>query len=93
MTSIMYKFPKAYDLFLLIIHRKKLSESHIGQKSWSKGLTKNNHPGLLKISNSKLGKNNPMYGKKLSPESIRKGQETKLRNKLIKMENDIERLF
>lgn len=29
MTSIMYKFPKAYDLFLLIIHRKKLSERYM----------------------------------------------------------------
>jgi len=35
---------------------KKMSESHIGQKSWSKGLTKDTSKGLMKISKSLEGR-------------------------------------
>ena len=39
------------------------------QKGWNKGLTKETSESVMKISKSKLGENNPMYGKKHTKES------------------------
>jgi hypothetical protein len=36
------------------------------QIAWSKGLTKNEHDGLLRNSQSKMGNKNPMYGKTMT---------------------------
>jgi len=44
--------------------RRTLSKSHMGQTSWSKGLTKETHPSLMRISEKTRGKNHHMYGKR-----------------------------
>lgn len=58
--------------------KRKMSLSHRGIKSWNKGLTKNTNDTMKNISKAlsgrkrddlsiqKIGKNNPMYGKKLT---------------------------
>lgn len=43
--------------------RKKLSEAHMGHIPWNKGLTKNDHPGLMKLSQDRMGSKNPRWGK------------------------------
>lgn len=45
---------------------QKLSLSHIGQKAWNEGLTKENDLRIEKMANDKIGKNNPMFGKPAS---------------------------
>lgn len=65
----------------------------IGHTSWKKGLTKNNDPRIKSISekrighkwtqeqkNKRLGSGNPMYNKHVSPETIEKIKQTKLKN-------------
>lgn len=37
------------------------------QVGWSKGLNKHNHPGIMRVSLSKMGKNNPMWKGGLGP--------------------------
>ena len=74
-------------------HRKNASESHKGQirtaeskekqSRATKGVPKSKEH-RMKTSASLLGKNNPMYGKKLSPETIAKRTTSMQKNKLAK---------
>jgi hypothetical protein len=41
-------------------HKKKLSESHKGQRAWNKGLRKGDHPSMENIG-FKSGEDNPMW--------------------------------
>lgn len=42
---------------------KRFQSMMSGQPSWSAGLTKHDHAGLMKISQSKQGNKNPMFGR------------------------------
>lgn len=74
-------------------HRKNASKSHkekirtlesrAKQSKTNKGIPKSKEH-REKTSISLLGKNNPMYGKKLSPETIAKRTSSLQRNKLAK---------
>jgi hypothetical protein len=83
----------AYGMTWSDEHRKNASESHKGkirtlesrakQSKTNKGIPKSKEH-REKTSISLLGKNNPMYGKKLSPETIAKRTSSLQRNKLAK---------
>lgn len=60
---------KTYCKFHANIAMSEGSKSIPSEKRcWSKGLTKDDHPGLAKLSRRHSGENNPFHGKKHSPE-------------------------
>jgi len=53
-----------------------------GKPSWSKGLTKLDHPSIMKISLSKMGSNNPMFHKYGKEHHGYRGGNSTLRKKM-----------
>ncbi len=69
------------------------------KKTWSKGLTKKDHPLLMQSSKRYTGSGNPFYGKKHPTNAINASRERCLlteediRNRLSKRESDFEFFF
>ena len=66
--------------------RRKMSESHKGQKAWNKGLKTNfsGNSGKSHSQETKLKIGASSKGRKMSPEAIAKRQESRKKNALLK---------
>lgn len=62
--------------------RKHGQPSLIGKPAWNSGLTKDDHPSLKKLSEDRIGKNNPQYGKYGELNTNWKGRITSCRKKM-----------
>lgn len=72
---------------------KKLSNSHIGKKSWNEGLTKNNNGTLLMMSNLMKGKKRNKKFKKSVSMAQRKRYETVFKNTINNNTNKLKKLI